>query len=46
MKDDNIISYDERWDKGLMKHMIVSQRVRYRPGDGDIGHQRQGDTKC
>ena len=23
MKDDNITSYDERWDKGLMKHMIV-----------------------
>lgn len=23
MREDNITSYDERWDKGLMKHMIV-----------------------
>lgn len=23
MKEDNLTSYDERWDKGLMRHMVV-----------------------
>lgn len=32
MREDNITSYDQRWDKGLMRHMVVRTAV----GTGEV----------